>query len=253
MLAFELVEPIEAFAPVDTQEKWDNCGFVVGNGECEVSKALIALDCTESVVDEAIEIGADIIITHHPLIFGGVKKISTANWLGRIIFKAIKNNIAIYCAHTNMDKAAGGVSELMANKLGLKNVEVLTEDGFGLVGDLEVEMESRQFIGELKSKFNLDSVRCSEPLTEKISRIAVCGGSGKSFIADAMKKGAQVYVCGDITYHEFYCEKGFMLCDIGHYASEYEVVDLFAELLCKKFPTFAVSKSERNNNPIYNY
>lgn len=253
MLAFELVEPIEAFAPVALQEKWDNCGFVVGNGECEVSKALIALDCTESVVDEAIGVGADIIITHHPLIFGGVKKISTSNWLGRIIYKAIKNNITIYCAHTNMDKAAGGVSGLMANKLNLERVEVLTEDGFGLVGDLSEGMESDEFIGMLKDKFNLDCVRCSEPLKEKIYRVAVCGGSGKSFIGDAMKKGAQVYVCGDITYHDFYCENGFMLCDIGHYASEYEVVDLFAEILCKNFPTFAVSKSERNNNPIYNY
>jgi dinuclear metal center YbgI/SA1388 family protein len=141
MLAGDLVAPIEQFAPVCMQEKWDNCGFVVGDASLDVSKALIALDCTEAVIDEAIQIGADIVITHHPLIFGGVKKISTSNWLGRIIYKAIKNNIVIYCAHTNMDKAAGGVSGLMAEQLGLKNVSVLTEDGFGLVGDLEDGIE----------------------------------------------------------------------------------------------------------------
>jgi dinuclear metal center YbgI/SA1388 family protein len=253
MLAGDLVAPIEQFAPVCMQEKWDNCGFVVGDASLDVSKALIALDCTEAVIDEAIQIGADIVITHHPLIFGGVKKISTSNWLGRIIYKAIKNNIVIYCAHTNMDKAAGGVSGLMAEQLGLKNVSVLTEDGFGLVGDLEDGIECEKFVGELKNKFMVENIRSSEPLKEKIYRVAVCGGSGKSFIGEAMKSGAQAYVTGDITYHDFYCERGFMVFDIGHYASEYKVVDLFAEILCKNFPTFAVSKSNRNNNPIYNY
>ncbi len=253
MLACNLVEPIEAFAPVSMQEKWDNCGFVVGSPNERVSKALVALDCTEDVIDEAIEKGADIIITHHPLIFGGVKKISTDNWLGRIIYKAVKNNIVIYCAHTNMDKAAGGVSELMADKLGLQNLAVLTPDGFGLVGDLQESIGCEDFIKGVKEKFDVQNVRCSKPLDKKICRVAVCGGSGKSFIAEAMKSGAQAYVTGDITYHDFYCENGFMLVDIGHYSSEYKVVDLFAEILCKNFPTFAVSKSERNNNPIYNY
>lgn len=252
MLASELVGPIEAFAPVYMQEKWDNCGFVVGNANTTVTKALIALDCTEDVIDEAISVGADIVITHHPLIFGGVKKISESDWLGRIIYKAIKNNIVIYCAHTNMDKAAGGVSGLMANRIGLANQSVLTEDGFGIVGDLEQEMDSLEFVKSLKEKFKVENIRISKPLDEKICRVAVCGGSGKSFIGDAIKNGAQVYVTGDISYHDFYCEKGFMIADIGHYASEYEVVDLFEEILCKNFPTFAVSKSERNNNPIYN-
>ena len=107
MRAIDLVRPIEELAPLEVQEKWDNCGFSVGDPYAEVSKALIALDCTEEVVDEAIECGADIIIAHHPLIFGGVKKISPQNWLGRTIIKAIQHNITIYAAHTNMDKAAG--------------------------------------------------------------------------------------------------------------------------------------------------
>ncbi len=152
MKASELVRPIEEFAPVHEQEKWDNCGFSVGDPQMEVSKALIALDCSEAVVDEAIAAGADIIITHHPLIFGGVKKITPQNELGRIIYKAVKNNIAIYAAHTNMDKAAGGVSAVMADKLGLCGREVLTPDGFGIAGSLEKECSVEEFVGKLKKE-----------------------------------------------------------------------------------------------------
>ncbi len=253
MKASELVKPIEEFAPLYEQEKWDNCGFSVGDPSAEVSKALIALDCTSAVVDEAIECGADIIITHHPLIFGGVKRISPQNELGRIIYKAVNHNIAIYSAHTNMDKAAGGVSASMADKLGLQQREILTPDGFGIAGSLEEELSVEELVGKLKEAFGVDVVRCSAPLDGKIRRVAVCGGSGKSFIADAMGKGAQVYITGDITYHDFYAEKGFMVMDIGHYFSEYGIVDVFANIVSKKFPNFAVSISKRNNNPIYYY
>ena len=220
MKASDLIRPIEEFAPVWEQEKWDNCGFSVGDPSAEVSKVLIALDCTEAVVDEAIEIGADIIIAHHPLIFGGVKKISPDNEQGRTIIKAIKHNIAIYAAHTNMDKAAGGVSAIMADKIGLVQREILTPDGFGITGILEEELSVEEFVGKVKNAFGVDVVRCSVPLEGKINRVAVCGGSGKSFIAEARQKGAQVYVTGDITYHDFYAEKGFMVMDIGHYFSE---------------------------------
>ncbi|MBO5407688.1 MAG: Nif3-like dinuclear metal center hexameric protein [Bacteroidales bacterium] len=251
MRAIDLVRPIEELAPLEVQEKWDNCGFSVGDPYAEVSKALIALDCTEEVVDEAIECGADIIIAHHPLIFGGVKKISPQNWLGRTIIKAIQHNITIYAAHTNMDKAAGGVSSAMADKLGLQEREFLTPDSFGVVGSLQEPVGAEVFAGMVKEAFGVEAVRCSKLLEEKITRVAVCGGSGKSFIGDAMSKGAQVYITGDVTYHEFYTEKGFMIMDIGHYPSEYGIVDVFANILSKNFPTFAVSISKRNNNPIY--
>ncbi len=251
MRAIDIVRPIEELAPLCEQEKWDNCGFSVGDPHAEVSHVLVALDCTEAVVDEAIEKGADMIVAHHPLIFGGVKKISPQTQLGRIIFKAIKNNIVVYAAHTNMDKAAGGVSSVMADKLQLQERETLTPDNFGIVGSLPEPVAAEEFIRKVKDAFAVDVVRSSELLQEKISRVAVCGGSGKSFIGDAMAKGAQVYVTGDITYHEFYTGKGFMVMDIGHYSSEYGIVDVFANILSKNFPNFAVSISKRNNNPIY--
>ncbi len=251
MRAIDLVRPIEEMAPLDGQEKWDNCGFSVGDPYAEVSRALIALDCTESVVDEAIECGADVIIAHHPLIFGGVKKISPQNWLGRVIYKAIRNNIAIYAAHTNMDKAAGGVSSAMADKLMLQQREALTPDNFGVVGTLPQPLPGEEFVELVKRRFGVEFVRTSALPEEKISRVAVCGGSGKSFIPDAMEKGAQVYVTGDITYHDFYTETGFSIVDIGHYSSEYGIVDVFANILSKNFPNFAISISKKNNNPIY--
>ena len=253
MKACELVRPLEEMAPISQQEKWDNCGFSIGDPDAQVQKVLVALDCTEEVVDEAIACGADMIIAHHPLIFGGVKKISPQNWLGRTIIKAIAGGIVVYSAHTNMDKAAGGVSALMARRLDLQECEPLTPDGFGMLGYLKEELPVEEFVKKVKNAFGADIIRMSAPVKGKISRVAVCGGSGKSFIPDAISKHAQVYVTGDITYHDFYTEEGFMVMDIGHYFSEYGIVDLFANTLSENFPTFAVSISKKNNNPIYNY
>lgn len=253
MKAFELVRPFEEMAPLSLQEKWDNCGFSVGDPQKEISRVLVALDCTEEVMDEAVSCGADMIITHHPLIFSGIKKISPQNWLGRVIYKAINHGIVIYSAHTNMDKAAGGVSSLMAQKLGMEECIPLTPDNFGIVGNLPQECFVEELAAKVKEVFGIDTIRCSEPLQGKVSRIAVCGGSGKQFIADAMQQGAQVYITGDITYHDFYTEKGFMVMDIGHYFSEYGIVGLFANIVSENFPNFAVSMSKKSNNPIYYY
>lgn len=253
MIARELIAPIEKMAPPYTQQSWDNCGFSVGTPDGIVNKALVALDCSESVLQEALDAGCDIIITHHPLIFGGIKSVTPDSCVGRIVMKAIRGGISIYSAHTNMDIAAGGVSALMAEKLSLLETEVLQKDGFGMVGFLPEPMSAENLVGLVKRKFNVEHVRCSELPGGQIERVAVCGGSGKSFIKDAMNAGAQVYISGDISYHDFYCEEGFMVMDIGHYASEYDIVELIAGILCENFPNFAILKSKKNNNPIYYY
>jgi dinuclear metal center YbgI/SA1388 family protein len=249
----DVINVIEDFAPLSIQESWDNSGLCIGSPESEVSSVLLGLDCTEQLVNEAIACGADLIVTHHPLIFSGLKKISPDDPTGAAVFKAISNGISIYAAHTNADKAAGGVSALMAEKLQLKECMPLTPDSFGVVGNLEAELPVEEFAAKVKEAFGVDVVRASKPLEEKIRRVAVCGGSGRSFIPDAMANGVQAYVTGDITYHEFYAEKGFMVMDIGHYFSEYGIVEVFANILSKNFPTFAVSISKKNNNPIYYY
>ena len=249
----EIVEPLERIAPRSTQEGWDNSGFLVGDPNSIAEAVVVGLDCTLELVDEAIERGANLIITHHPLIFRGVKSILPDNFVGKIITKLIMSGIALYCAHTNLDKAECGVSRLMAQKLGLKNCSVLSADGFGLVGDLDKEICSGDLIHWVKELFNVSSLRASRPLDTRIERIAVCGGAGRDFISDALSAGAQAYITGDIGYHNFYTEDGFMLLDIGHYESEVAAVNFIKNIVSENFTNFAVYVTEKNNNPIYYY
>ena len=252
----DIVKVIEEFAPLSIQEGWDNSGLCVGSPEDEVTSVLLALDCTPALVDEAIECGADMIVTHHPLIFSGLKKITPDDMTGAAVIKAIRAGISIYAAHTNADKVIEGVSGAMAAKLGLQNVRILDEDGdgtgLGVAGDLPQPMTSDQALALVKEKFGLKVVKSSAPVQTMISRVAMCGGSGGSLIGAAKKSGAQLYISGDISYHNFFTPEGFMIMDIGHYESEIEIVDILFSLIKKNFPTFAVRITQNiNSNPIY--
>ena len=252
----DIVKVIEDFAPLSIQEGWDNSGLCVGSPEDEVTSVLLALDCTPALVDEAIECGADMIITHHPLIFSGLKKITPDDMTGAAVIKAIRAGISIYAAHTNADKVIEGVSGAMAAKLGLQNVRILDEDGdgtgLGVAGDLPQPMTSDQALALVKEKFGLKVVKSSAPVQTMISRVAMCGGSGGSLIGAAKKSGAQLYISGDISYHNFFTPEGFMIMDIGHYESEIEIVEILFSLIKKNFPTFAVRITQNlNSNPIY--
>ena len=252
----DITNVIEAFAPLSIQESWDNSGLCIGSPESEVTSVLLGLDCTPELVDEAIACGADMIITHHPLIFSGLKKISPDDMIGETVMKAIAAGISIYAAHTNSDKVLAGVSGAMAARLGLVNVTILDEDGdgtgLGVVGDLPEPMSSEEAIAFVKERFALKAMRTSRPIDGQISRIAMCGGSGGSLIGTAVRSGAQLYISGDISYHNFFTRKGFMIMDIGHYESEKEIVEILFSLIKKNFPTFAVRITQNiNSNPIY--
>ena len=252
----DIIAVIEDFAPLSIQEGWDNSGLCVGSPEAEVSSVLFALDCTESLVDEAIECGADMIITHHPLIFSGLKKISPEDQVGAAVIKAIKNGISIYAAHTNADKVVAGVSGAMAAKLGLVDVQILDEDGegtgLGVVGNLPQPLAVESVMSLVKDRFSLKVLKSSKPLDGMITRVAMCGGSGGSLIGAARKSGAQLYISGDISYHNFFTPEGFMIMDIGHYESEIEIVNILFSLIKKNFPNFAVRITQNiNSNPIY--
>ena len=252
----DIISTIESFAPLSIQERWDNSGLCVGSPEDEVHSVLLGLDCTPELVDEAIACGADMIVTHHPLIFSGLKNISPENMVGAAVIKAIKAGISIYAAHTSADKVLAGVSGAMAARLGLTDVEILDEDGdgtgLGVVGNLPEPLPAEEMTRLVKEKFGLKVLKSSRPLEGMISRVAMCGGSGRSLIGAAMKSGAQLYVSGDISYHDFFTEKGFMIMDIGHYESEIEIVDILFSLIKKKFPTFAVRITQNmQSNPIY--
>ena len=252
----DIIKVIEDFAPLSIQEKWDNSGLCIGSAEAEVTSVLLGLDCTPELVDEAVACGADMIVTHHPLIFSGLKKISPDDPVGAAVMKAVAAGVAVYAAHTSADKVIAGVSGAMAERLSLENVRILQEDaegvGLGVVGDLPVPMTADEMAGLLKEKFGLAVIRSSRPVEGKISRVAMCGGSGGSLIPEAMKSGAQLYVSGDISYHNFFTTKGFMVMDIGHYESEKEIVEILFSLIKKNFPTFAVRITQNiNSNPIY--
>ena len=254
----DVTEVIEAFAPLSLQEKWDNSGLCVGSPDAEVSSVLLGLDCTEELVDEAVACGADMIVTHHPLIFSGLKRISPEDQVGAAVIKAVKAGISIYAAHTSADKVISGVSGAMAARLGLADVEILDEDGegtgLGVVGNLPQPISSEEALELVKKAFNLKALRCSRPLEDNISRIAMCGGSGGSLIAAARRSGAQLYISGDISYHNFFTPEDFMIMDIGHYESEIEIVDILFSLLRKNFPTFAVRITQNiYSNPIFYY
>ena len=256
MIVKDIIDVIEDFAPLSIQEKWDNSGLCIGSFQDEVSSVLIGLDCTEDLVDEAVECGADMIVTHHPLIFSGLKKITPDDQVGAAVIKAIKAGISIYAAHTSADKVMAGVSGAMAAKLGLQNVTILDEDGegtgLGVVGDLSEPLTAAEAVSMVKESFGLKAMRTSKPLEGMISRVAMCGGSGGSLIPAAKASGAQLYLSGDISYHNFFTPEGFMIMDIGHYESEIEIVDILFSLLKKKFPTFAVRITQNiHSNPIF--
>ena len=252
----DIVKVIEEFAPLGIQESWDNSGLCIGSPDAPVSSVLLGLDCTPELVEEAVSCGADMIVTHHPLIFSGLKKISPDDQVGEAVIKAIRAGISIYAAHTNADKVLAGVSGAMASRLGLENVTILEEDGegtgLGVVGDLPEPLTAAEAAALVKERFGLKAMRSSRPVEGRISRVAMCGGSGGSLIQAARRSGAQLYISGDISYHNFFTPEGFMIMDIGHYESEIEIVDILFSLLRKNFPTFAVRITQNiYSNPIF--
>lgn len=251
MKASEVAAIIEQFAPLETAAPWDNSGFCIGSPQTEVRGILVGFDCTPALVREAIGRGANMIITHHPLIFHSIKKISEDTFLGEIITLAIKHDIVVYAAHTNADKAAGGVNDLMADRLGLCDRRPLSQDGFGLVGRLPQPMPAADFVPFVKRVFSLQALRTSALLEKPVQTVALCSGSGGSCLEDALASGADAYICGDLTYHQFFTEKSLMVLDIGHFESEIDIVDKLISLLEEKISTFAVLRTKEDYNPIH--
>lgn len=244
----EITDAIEAYAPLDLQEEWDNSGLQVGSLDDDVKGVLLCTDVVEPILDEAIERGANLIISHHPLIFHGLKKIDGSTYISRIVARAIKHDITIYCAHTNMDSAVGGVNYKMASKLGLTDVEFLP-CGMGVIGNLAEEVEALDFLKQVKAVFEVEKLRYSGRVDRKVKRIAMCGGAGSSMKADAIAQGADVFITGDCKYHEFMGDENrIILADIGHWESEHYTKEIFLSIISKKNPTFAVdfARNERN-------
>jgi len=258
--ASELFQYLESIAPLHLQEDYDNSGLLIGSTEEEVKGLLISLDCTEDVLEEALQLNCNVIISHHPAIFYGLKKITGSNMTERIVLKAIKEGLIIYAIHTNLDNVLkNGVNEKIAQQLGLKVEGVLRKSnphdhtiGSGLIGSFSKAVSEGQFLELLKEKMKAKVIRHSRMLDRPIEKVAICGGSGSFLLEDACLNGAQAFLTGDYKYHGFFEADGrIMICDIGHYESEQFTMNLLQELIVKKFTTFAAHCTKFNTNPIH--
>jgi dinuclear metal center YbgI/SA1388 family protein len=360
----DIIEILENLAPPSLQESYDNSGFLVGDKTHICTGIIVSLDVTEQVGEEAVRKKCNVIIAHHPIVFRGLKRLTGANYVERTILDAIRNNIAIYSIHTNLDNILAGVNQKIAEKLGLENCKVLlpkegtlkkmvtfcptknaeevrnalfaagagavgnynecsfnlegkgsfkpgeatnphigkkgerhyenetrievifpahlqnqllrslrlahpyeevayyinsldnTRDdvGSGLIGEFPDGMTEINLLKLLKNKFSLSVIKHTPLSGNKIKKVALCGGAGIFLLKNALAAGAQVFITGDVKYHEFFDADGkILLADIGHFESEQFTIELLTEFLQQKLLNFAVLKSEIKTNPVNYY
>lgn len=357
----EIVSALERFAPLPLQDGFDNAGLQIGLTEAEAAGALLCLDVTEAIIDEAISLGCNLIISHHPLIFKGFKSLTGKDYVERCIMKAIKNDIVIYSAHTNLDNAQGGVNYKIAEKIGLKNIRFLSEkeemllklvmfvpeshaenvrqalfnagcghignydscsysttgegtfragegtnpycgevgelhrepeirietilpgfkkaaaikalisahpyeepafdlyplknkwaqSGSGIVGELDVAETELDFLKWIKKIFEVDCLKHNKLSGRLIQKVALCGGAGAFLLPNAIAADADVFITGEIKYHEYFGhESGILLAEIGHYESEQYTKEIFYSIIKEQFPNVNIYNSKVNTNPI---
>ena len=241
MICKEIINIIEQKFDRSFALGWDNVGLLAGRTDKEVKKIYIALDATDEVVDAAVAAGADMIITHHPLLMSGISKITDEHFIGKRLIKMIQNDISYYAMHTNYDVI--GMADLSGEKLGFEHAEVLevtgeSEDrieGIGRIADFAGEISLRQCCELVKGAFSLENVKVFGNLEANVKRIAICPGSGKSVIKTALSKGADVLVTGDIGHHDGIdaVAQNLAIIDAGHYGIEHIFVKDMEEYLKK--------------------
>lgn len=357
----EIVSALDRFAPLPLQDGFDNAGLQIGLTEAEATGALLCIDVTEAVLDEAIALGCNLVISHHPLIFKGYKSITGKDYVERCILKAIRNDMVLYAAHTNLDNAKGGVNYKIAEKIGLKHLQVLepkrnsllklvtfvpteqaervrkalfaagcgniggydscsynlkgegtfragenthpfcgsigelhreeevrietilpsykkgevvrallsahpyeepafdlyplenewTQAGAGIVGELETPETELEFLKRIKKIFEVECVKHNRLTGREIQKVALCGGAGAFLIPQAIRSGADIFITGEIKYHDYFGhEDEILLAEIGHYESEQYTKEIFYSIIRDLFPNFALHLSKINTNPI---
>ncbi|CAN2047925.1 GTP cyclohydrolase I [Candidatus Magnetomoraceae bacterium gMMP-1] len=237
----DIIEVMAALAPPVLAESWDNVGLQIGRKDWPVKKLWVALDPLFNVVYSACNQEVDLLITHHPLFFKPINTIDLATPTGSIIHKAVEHQLAIFSAHTNLDSVNGGINDILASIIGLSNLGILAEanefmnkiHGLGRIGDLAGTILLSDLVIDLKAKLSISSVRVAGNLDLPVKRVALCSGSGSSLLEKFFSSGAQVYITGDVRYHDARMieEKGLACIDIGHFASEHIIVKSLAESL----------------------
>lgn len=250
MLCRDIMKVIEATYPKHAALEWDNVGLLVGRTEKEVKKVYVALDATDEVIEQAVAANADMLITHHPLLFSPLKKITDEHFIGSRVVKLLQHDISYYAMHTNYDVC--GMADISAVILGLDGAETLevtdkeSMEGIGRVGELACQM-SLQSCGELiKEKFQLESVKVFGDLSSTVHRVAICPGSGKGMTELALEKNADVLVTGDIGHHEGIdaVAQGLTIIDAGHYGLEHIFIEDMANYLRKNVEGIVVETHE---------
>ena len=254
----QVLDALEQFAPLPLQESWDNAGLQLGLTEAEVSGALLCLDVNEQIIDEAIRRGCNLVVSHHPLLFRGLKQISGADYVQRSVIKALKNDIVVVSLHTNMDNAQGGVNWKIAERLGLQGCQFFAqkmvdgmEAGSGVVGELPSALDARAFIELVKQQCGVQCAMCNELLERPIRKVAICGGAGDFLLPDAVAQGADAFITGEMHYHQYFgYEQRIQLCVIGHYQSEQYTSEIFRDIIQKECPGVTTCIAETCTNPI---
>ena len=255
----QVLSALERFAPLPLQESWDNAGLQIGLTEAEVSGALLCLDVTEQVIDEAVAKGCNLVVSHHPLLFRGLKQVSDANDVQRTVRKAIKHDVCVISMHTNLDNAKGGVNFKMAEKLGAMVLNGACENDSlekvpMVVAELPEALDARQFVAHVKRCFSVECAHCNELLQRPIKKVAICGGAADFMLDEAIASGADAFITGEMHYHSYFGhEQEIQICVIGHYESEQFTSEIFREIIEKSCPGVACQIAEINTNPIKYY
>jgi dinuclear metal center YbgI/SA1388 family protein len=259
----DIIAPLEEFAPLGWQDDYDNSGLLVGRLDDEVGSAIICVDATPEVLDEADRLGARLVISHHPIIFRPIKRLTGKGHTEQVVERAIKSGITLYAAHTNLDSAPEGMSFRLAKILGVENLKPLTRSGdesrphgFGVIGTLPRPTKPLDYLREVKRRLDLKVIRHSDPTDTKITRVALCSGSAASLIPTAREAGAELFMAADFKYNDFFAHgvcahsDPFMVADIGHFESEFCAIDLIHDVISKKITNFALHKSANSRNPV---
>ncbi len=248
----DIIQVLEREIPPKYAEEWDNVGLLVGDRNQEIKRILVSLDADDGTVEEAVEKEADLIVTHHPLIFKPLKTVTEDDFIARRIRSMIRNDISYFAMHTNFDVVK--MADLNAKDLLLNHPDVLEtngvdergEFGFGRIGRLDKDMTLKQFASFVKKIAKLPSVRVYGDVDQIVRIAAIASGSGKSAISDAIQKGAQVIVTGDVDYHTGIDAnaKGIAVIDAGHYGTEYVFISYMSYFLKQLFPDLEILSRE---------
>ena len=263
----EIIAALERFAPLPLQESYDNAGLQCGLTETEASGALLCLDVTEDVLREAVDLGCNLVVSHHPLLFHGLKQVADEDLVQRCIRLAIQNDLCVYSAHTNMDNAEDGVNYRIAEKLGLIDVQFIggksvriadrmgertVRAGNGVLGYLPQAEDSLAFLQRVKQVFGVEALQHNELLERPVQSVAICGGAGDFMLEDAIRAEADAFLTGEMHYHTWFGhEQEIQIAVLGHYESEQYIREVFREQIERVAPMLPIYDTEVITNPIH--